>query len=353
MRAIPRSAARAHDPGPRASAAADRRRMLTWLGEAATRGDGAVLSWVNPEHPGYAYPEAAGLLLALLAQEPGAEAALARRIAARLAADVDERGAVGRGGIAYLFDSGIALHGLLLFRSSMLWDSSWGAAKAIDGACERLFAGIVGAIDRREPLRPAPSAPPRWSEAWGCHLLKLALPLRAHVRVLGRGQALADAALDRLTRELAELAEGGRHVTHAGAQTTYVHACCYAAEGLLAVDPAIDPGARGRAAETAAWLASIQGEDGRLPAWHDGERGEGPFPADVVAQSVRIWCAVDRRRFAPAIDRGLARLGVLQAPSGGLRYTAGSADINTWATVFAAQALAWASGDEGRAPWLI
>lgn len=42
--------------------------MLDWLaGPEVVRDDGAVVSWHNPAHPGYPYPEAAGLVLSVLA----------------------------------------------------------------------------------------------------------------------------------------------------------------------------------------------------------------------------------------------------------------------------------------------
>ncbi len=343
----------------------DRRRLLVWLIESAMTDDGAVLSWVNPEHPGYRYPEAAGLLLALFAQEidggspvMGPRALMQRghclRIFASLCDDIDDRGALGRGGVAYLFDSGIVLHAFLRLRDRLHERADDGERARVEAAIDRVYKSVLRAISSRLPTSADPladpSATPRWSESWGCHLLKLALPLSAYARAYGEPRPVA--AIRRLLSDMMPLADGGRFVVHRRSRRTYVHACCYAAEGLLAIDPSIDPKARRSAVTTATWLATIQRTDGSMPAWHDGIRGEGPYPSDVVAQCVRLWVAIDRRRFATEIARGLTRLAALQSPSGGLRYTDRSQDINTWATIFAAQAVAWADGDR-RARWLV
>jgi len=64
----------------------DLARMVAWLERDPLAPDGSVLSWVNPEHPGYAYPEAAGLLLGLLSDE-GRLGPSTDRIALRLTSD--------------------------------------------------------------------------------------------------------------------------------------------------------------------------------------------------------------------------------------------------------------------------
>ena len=51
-------------------------------------------------------------------------------------------------------------------------------------------------------------------------------------------------------------------------------------------------------------------------------------------------------------DRALASLERLRTPKGGYRYGEGSNDINTWATVFAAQALLARAGEQIQ-DWLV
>jgi hypothetical protein len=359
-------------PAPRAAAepaaaplrghAPSRARLLAWLSAAPLLPDGAVLSWHNPAHPGYPYPEAAGLLLGLLSQEPGDQRALRDRIAARLCADISPRGAVGRAGVDYLFDSGIALHGLLLHRDH-------GGHLDDPLALDRLGEAILSDLRARAPRSPLAPAPQRWSDAYGCHLLKLILPLQRW----RPGDPRVHDAIERLLHDLLPLWRGDRFVTHAASDRTYLHAHCYALEGLAALAdpwrartwPIVQAGA--------AWLADVQDHRGALPAWHDGHRPSGPHPADIIAQALRLWllcqdmtpktCFREQGlRGADPLrdsgDRALAALAARQRPSGGLTYLAPDDperpdDLNTWSAVFAAQALAWAAGRREHSPWLI
>ena len=55
-----------------------------------------------------------------------------------------------------------------------------------------------------------------------------------------------------------------------------------------------------------------------------------------------IWTCADAELYADNIERGVAFLTSLSA-NGGIRYQVGSDDINTWATIFGAQAIDWAN----------
>ncbi len=310
--------------------------MLAWLRGAAVTDTGDVRSWVNPAHPGYPYPEAAGLLLTLLASVEDRPSPARESIAARLADALSPAGAVGRDGVDYAFDSAMALHGLLAHARA--------GGRPHAAACDRLYDFIADCVERRAATGPGAPASSRWSTSWGCHLLKLVIALRAHG---GRGRARGPEALvGALRSTLTPLERDGRFAIHSGDERSYVHATCYALEGLLALTrgaSSSEPDAALRAPLRAGvdWLASIQAPDGSLPAWHNGQEVWGPAPTDIVAQSVRLWAAVDRERYAAPIARGLARLAALQTPAGGLRYLPDSQDINTWCTIFAVQATLW------------
>jgi hypothetical protein len=271
--------------------------------------EGAVPSWLNPRHPGFAYPEAAAIVLRLLALEPEPPRGVLDRLTHFLATKP-----AGKDGRVYTFDRGIVMAALAT------------AGLPVGEEPQRIAHAIA------EGIAVQPVAPARWSTVLGPHLLKLAIA--AHL-VGGAGER---ALLQALVPLRPLLVDGGRIPTPPRSDT-YVHAHCYAAEGLLAL------GDLDTARRAAVWLAEIQTTAGGLPQTHDGRIASGPHPADATAQAVRLWCCIDRSQFAPAIDRGLAFLDGLVDASGGLRYSDASDDVNTWATAFAIQALDFAHGD--------
>ena len=335
----------------RRPAAFDPDRARRWLlGPAVIDDDGQVRSWHNPRHPGYRYPEAAGLLLSLLAVDerpwPRGAVATTRRIADALlgAAEGD---ALGRDDMRYLFDEGVALAGLVRHARR-----GGGIARDRLEALQRRF---VERLQQRELVHP--EAPPRWSTTLGPHLLKLAVTVGTWPDVTAAHRH----ALHALSDELARRCDAGRFVTAAGpddGRRTYLHAHCYGVEGALrlGVGDLLDGRSTRRCRQLAdagaAWLATVQRPGGGLPAWHDGATGWGPEPADVAAQAIRVWALVDREHYATAIERAQGFLARLTSPSGALRYHGDSDDENTWATIFAVQAASFAR-DGGDPRWLV
>lgn len=316
--------------------------MVRWLCSAAVvESDGRVWSWHNPAHPGYAYPEAGGLWLSAMAREPEADEAQLDRVAAWLSTCERSEG-IGRAGRGYLFDHGMVVAGRLAWAERR--GAGWGDERpAIATMLEQLRARRATWTSAATSLEEE-----RWSERFGPHLLKLALPLAGWAERVG--DPAATRALVELHAALRPTLHEGRVPSGPGEAPTYLHAHCYAIEGLwrLSAAPlpaAIQASARAQAEAAAAWLARVQRPDGGLPPWHDGTRGWGPAPADVAAQAVRLWSGLDRERHREAIERALEFLARLTDPCGGLRYHESSDDLNTWATVFAVQALDFAEGE--------
>ncbi len=308
-----------------------------WLGSnRVVRPDGRVWSWVNPAHPGHPYPEAAALWLSWAAWRGRAGLAapprpLVSAVWQGLAEDLERQGAVGRGGVLYLFDTCVAVAAL---------------------------AQVVHVSGRRAWLRPAlvglerfaqvgypvlgqtHGLEGRWSARLGPHLIKAAALLLRAWRALGETR-LWDIAAWILAR-----------VGHPGettGQPEYSHALAYAAEGaclLRALEqecPGVSPEA------TAERFALLQRDDGSLSAFLDGS---GPARADTTAQAVRLWAATDPMRYGPAIEAALTFLDKSRAPEGGIRYEPGSEDLCTWATIFADQARTWARGVLDPLDWI-
>ena len=259
--------------------------------------DGRVLSWLGGARPGYAYDEATALLARSRAwrgpPDPGLAAVLRRRL---------KHGWLARHGHSFVFDTGLALR--------------WAPDP------RELAADLACALRRGIASRPAEAG--RWSHAVGPHHLKVLPDLRA-----------AGEPIDDLVDAIVSASWTGRRFRidpRTGA--TYVHAHCYALEGLLVLGgrpDIVEAGLR--------WLADLQGLDGGLPAWVG--RLDPRRPSDAVAQAIRLWSAVDAIAFAGPIARGLGWLAAVQAPDGGIRYAPSHAERNTWATLFACQAAEW------------
>lgn len=299
---------------------------LRWLtSPEVIRDCGGVLAWHNPVHPGYLYPEAAGLLLRYLtdqeltAEQTQQRARIATRLGRQVAADD-----IGRGPHRYTFDLGVVLAGL---RSFALLDE--GAVAAFATLAQRVRDGVV--------VRPGLTE--RWStHKCSPHLLKLAIGA-----LLAPPSPTADGMLRHLAGWPTQCEGGGRLLTPPHS-TTYVHAHAYATEGLLALagSTAVSQDARARSRKLAhvatAWLVEAQHKSGGIWAWHDGMRGSGARHSDATAQAIRLWCLVDRDYFARPITDALGFLSRMTTGQGAVRYSDQSDDLNTWATIFAEDA---------------
>jgi hypothetical protein len=319
------------DEGERMRSAAARWLVSTQV--VSPRGE--VWSWDNPEHPGHAYPEAGGLVLRWLASTD-AHPELAARIAAWLL-ECWTTGSIGRDGREYLFDRGVVLAGLAEWRLR---------GGVVDRAVLRAMRQqIIDDVSAGRCVDPAPPTA-RWSTSFGPHLLKLAVGLRLTDHVIGD-----DGGVQTIARLVARtLRWSGPRVPTSPDGLTYLHALGYALEGLLciATDERLPSATReqaGAAARAGArWIARVQLGDGSLPAWHDGSHASGVGRADASAQAIRIWCCLDRDAYRRPIEAAFAHLASLATARGGLRYQAESNDLNTWATLFALQALDFARG---------
>ncbi len=281
-------------------------RMIAWTTDPrCLADDGRVLSWVNPEHPGFAYDEATAVFSRLHSWLGNLRWATA--LGGELQRIVAAQCWLMRDDTSYVFDTSLALTALNDPQPAVGRIASWLMAEK---ACD--------------PVRD----PQWWSQSYGAHLIKSLVPLAQFGR-LNLATELSNDLVDRCF-------DGQRFHINEHSDRTYVHSHCYAIEGLLGLgshDAVVRKGAE--------FLAEIQSECGALPAWVDGTSFHRP--TDIVAQSVRIWAAVDPAKYALHIRRGIERLFALQdAETGGLYYAETSSDINSWVTAFAIQACSWA-----------
>ncbi len=292
--------------------------LLSWLSSDQRRSpDGRVLSWNNEKHPGYPYDEATALLATLFAWQGDGQRAdeLTRCLEQR----IRTASWLGRDGISYVFDSALAL--------------------PLVGEPEALADRIETSLRARRACSQI-TRPGWWSQSYGAHLLKCGFWLAR----IGRRAFAKELAADLVERCF----DGTHFVVHEGSNITYLHSHCYALEGLIGLQLHDDVVAAG-----ALWLSEQQGEDGSLPDWFG--RSSMCRPADVCAQALRIWALVDRERFAPSMARARAHLESLQDACGGIRYHQDSEDLNSWASMFALQALCWSrqSPGEEELQWLL
>jgi hypothetical protein len=307
--------------------------LVDWLASPDLQGsDGHCLSWWNPRHEGYPYPEISGLLLHLLADLDVAPDRR-RQLAAALAADLGAGLGSRRDGQPYTFDTAMAVSGLL--------------AQGNPGGQARTAAQVlVDAVQKRNPAAGGshpgpPTADTPWSMSFGAHQAKVCGALLMAREAFGVIDGL-DEAVEVCAEAALALQDGdGRFRIHASSDVTYLHSHCYALEGLMMREVAAgqgDPSWSGVVVEGARWLALVQQPDGSLRAWHDGSVASGPARTDATAQALRIWNLVDPDEFAEPAGRAVRRQVV--APRG-VRYEPGSDDLSSWATIFAVQALSW------------
>lgn len=256
---------------------------------------GEVHGWVG----GAPYPEIGGYLLRWLLLE--GERDSAERVAGWLARSLSPRGAIGRDGHDYLFDSAIVL------------DALHSADREPD-ARRRLGRFVRDAIVEGRAVVSDDPPPRRWSNLFGPHLLKVATALRGDLSELRA----------RLPRPTAT-------------EERYSHAHAYALEGLFLLARDDDAEAAARLPEAARALVERQTAEGGIRGWPGG-----PVRSDATAQAVRLWVAVDAGGLAAPIERALDHLATLQHAGGGLRYGEDSEDLNVWCTLFAHQASSWA-----------
>lgn len=321
----------------RAGCAPDQERARNWLvSPDVVTSDGAVVSWSNARRRGFDYPEAAALWLSWAAWrslrgDPPPPTETIARVLARLTRDVLDAGGAGKGGAVYLFDACIVAHAAARVR--VLFPELKCAATLLHAAL-RSVAELLAA--GRAVLPPGP--PGRWSQGFGPHLL------RGAALLLQAGRLVGDPTAERLATRIRTRVVPWPH----GARR-YVHAILYGAEGALLLgtlgepDGPVDPTAEATA------LVTLQRAGGGLPAFDDGRGG---VRADATAQAVRLWCALDPERFAVPVSQALAFLARRQGRRGGIEYAPSSGDRNTWTTVFADQATAWAEGGAETDRWL-
>lgn len=312
--------------------------MLDWLcsDNVIQARDGHVISWFNPTHPGYAYPEAAGLLLSLLVAHDLGKS-IQKSIVLGLTDDASKTTGLGKEDREYLFDTSIVLSALLAYVKT-------GELLPEPELPNRLFQFITYLLsEKRATNDEAIKQSERWSLGYNCHMLKVVICLAAYYEQYSDPKCID--LIEDIIHDFLPLYQDGYFYTDSQSSNIYIHANCYAVEGLICLQQKGFKDFSMTISKCAEWLATIQQADGGIPSWYDEQNTIFTSHADTTAQAVRIWSFVDRGLFQAEISFALDFLKRLQSPEGGLYYCSESKDINTWATIFAVQAIQWATED--------
>jgi hypothetical protein len=320
--------------------------LRAWIESGASQSaSGAFAAWVDAATGGLAhdYPEITGYALSFLAGQPSLSedvSAVGCRAAAWLVDRVRRGNLAARDdmdkGAVYLFDIGMIASGLMSFgRRTQREELEEVGLQLVAFIDSELTEGDgLSAIARG--ARPRESA---WSTAGVAHLAKLAQCF------LLSGQFASSGCITRLVAAVKKLQQtDGRLLTHPDDPFTMLHPHLYAAEGLWVWGHGRgddDSLKCGRVALD--WAFAQQLESGGFPRAVAHDRQSHVIEqSDVTAQAVRLALLLDRR--TPAVDHAIARLVQLTRRSErhlSLAYqpTSPRVHLNTWTTIFAAQAL--------------
>jgi hypothetical protein len=319
---------------------------LGWLlGGNVRRPDGLLAAWVDGSAPAFPYEEATGYLLTLLCALYRVTGDLrlavdARRTARGLLNVAAQRAGFGRDRRVFLFDTAVCLRAFAAFRSTFPDAVQEAEFAPLQPAEQRWTQSAARLIATRAASLPcnAEETRTRWSARFNAHHLKAIHHLMPRLEASERATAVAAA------REIVQTRcrDGLFHVGDDGAPV-YLHAACYAAEGLLGLraDGALpeSPGSEAVGMR----LAALQTPEGGMPAWAPSA-GPPVLAGDATAQTVRLWQCLDPHGFARPIARGLEFLRAHSHPDGGVYYATDRRHRNSWATIFAIQALIWQDG---------
>jgi hypothetical protein len=334
--------------------------MVDWTLRGAGRGPrGEVAGWVQDGRPAFWYPESGGYALShfsflhALARRTGPTEYLEHAHAvARWLEGCHVRGGYGRDGRLYPFDAGIVLKGFLHYLAVHP-----DAAPRYRPFLRTVRDFILNCLRESLPCVPVPGRAEgreaRWSQRIGPHLIKTAACLRLYGVREGDSEAVA-AARAAVAEVLRTWTEGWLWAP--GDAALYVHAQCYALEGLLMLGPAAPAAAPDWVRSALAVLARAQDAGGGVPShvFSEPYRVRSAFPSrsDATAQCLRLWLLDGDPRWRTPVRRARAFLRRSARPSGAMLYESGLPDENLWATFFAVQAFRWADARPDPA-WLL
>jgi hypothetical protein len=242
----------------------------------------------------------------------------------------------------YSFDTGICMNGLIELHKATKDTTYLEFARKMGDFlvnASRESGVPYPAIEESNPVLGD-----RWSLSYGCHLIKLCMPLYKLHLLTGEEKYLI--LVDGILSKQMKLLDADKFYVNSKDRTVYMHANLYALEGLAFLDSAGYSDFSGVLPGCARWVARQQNEDGSLYNYADGSHGRQKV-TDATAQAVRMMIYVDKEKLSDNIGRGLGFLTKMQSAEkdarsfGGFYYSDSIRHVNSWATFFAMQAISW------------
>lgn len=123
----------------------------------------------------------------------------------------------------------------------------------------------------------------------------------------------------------------------------YIHAHCYACEGLLFVGRVLQEVKYEEGSlKGVSWLSKFQNVDGSMNQWFPKS---GDTAVDILAQSIHLWLIHNKQKFSDNISKGIdilirqQYLNGSKSVRGAFPYSSSIRDANSWSTMFAINAL--------------
>ena len=338
--------------------------MRSWLCSGPGRSPGgAFCAWVDEAtgEPGFEYPEITGYALTYLAgldALTGAEESAARGAARWLAARIDggdlSAHAGWDSGVIYTFDLAMVSAGLISIGSRLDLEGAvaHGMALAQLVRDETRAPGGLASIASVSTSRS--SRPGTWSNDGEAHLLKCVQCLLLAGELGLEGAVEAAAGLIERGRTLQS--DDGRFETIPGRTDVWLHPHLYAAEGLWMWGTAqADTDALDRSAAAVRWAQQHQLDTGGFARAVDPGHGEQVMEqCDATAQAARLGALHEVGADATSAARARLRSVARTSPSGSAipyQPAALPVHLNTWATLFGAQALAGIDTLQSESGW--
>lgn len=200
--------------------------------------------------------------------------------------------------------------------------------------------------------KKALSTKDKWSRQSGGFHAKALMALHKLRELSGRG-AYAETAARLAVWTLKNQLKSGRFVTQDSDRSTHLHPHLYTVEGLIAHGLAVkDTKSLGAAARALEWVFKHQHADGRIDSYYKNDAFVPYVRCDIMAQALRTASILEQHKIWRAPQGALDKLRsailahqILEgAQKGGFLYGAEQDGtihyhINSWVTMFAAQAL--------------